>query len=216
MIQHLLWSPWSNPKAGAGRRWDALLARGDPDGHLDWDVTGRWWRVLPLRRLPDPGTDRVEAYRRQIREGVLPPVLLWFISGLECHVLLDGHHRLAAAIAEDHAPAFLALAVRRPDEEVRELAAKYTRDYALTVDRLQQLVQSDTPGAAAQLARTHDQFARIIHGVAGQPGPTRAWPLPGGTEAWQATAATIAPASSVSRPVQDPGEIEPAPEDRAV
>lgn len=142
--------------------------------------------------------------------------LLWFISGLECHVLLDGHHRLSAAIAEDHAPALLAPALRRPDKEVRELAAKYTRDYTRTVDRLQQLVQSDTPGAASRLARTHDQLARLLHGVAGQPGPTRAWPLPGGTQAWQTTAATIAPASSVSRPVQDPGEIEPAPEDRAV
>ena len=30
--------------------------------------------MLPLRPLPDPGTARVKAYRRQYREGVLPPV----------------------------------------------------------------------------------------------------------------------------------------------
>lgn len=38
------------------------------------------------------------------------PVLLWWISGLDCYVILDGHDRILAAIAEDREPPFMALA----------------------------------------------------------------------------------------------------------
>jgi len=35
--------------------------------------------------------------------------LLWWISGLDCYVLMDGHDRLVAAVAEQVEPPMLAL-----------------------------------------------------------------------------------------------------------
>ncbi|MFF5725047.1 hypothetical protein [[Kitasatospora] papulosa] len=71
--------------------------------------------------MPGPGDSRVKAYRKQAREGTLPPVLMWWVSGLDCHLILDGHARLAAAIAESVEPPLLRLhrAVARDDLAVR-------------------------------------------------------------------------------------------------
>ena len=49
-------------------------------------------------------TARVKAYRKQVREGMLRRVLLCWVSGLGCHLILDGHARLASAIAESVEP----------------------------------------------------------------------------------------------------------------
>ncbi|MEU0633529.1 hypothetical protein [Streptomyces sp. NPDC005989] len=51
-----------------------------PDGYIDW-FTGSWG-VMPLRQMPPPDHARVKAYRKQAREGILPPALLWWFSGL--------------------------------------------------------------------------------------------------------------------------------------
>ncbi|MET9378657.1 hypothetical protein ABZX98_31735 [Streptomyces sp. NPDC002992] len=90
---------------GPAAYWSELLVEGHPDGYIDWWIHNGSWEVLPLRPLPDTDDGRVKAYRKQAREGILPPVLLWWVSGLDCHLLLDGHARLAAAIAEDVEPA---------------------------------------------------------------------------------------------------------------
>ncbi|MEU7076007.1 hypothetical protein AB0B30_38445 [Streptomyces narbonensis] len=74
-----------------------MLVEGHPDGYIDWFVHSGSWQVLPLRPMPDPGDSRVKAYPKQAREGTLPPVLLWWVSGLDCHLILDGHAGLAAA-----------------------------------------------------------------------------------------------------------------------
>ena len=39
----------------------------------------------------------------------MPPILLWFVHGLETTVILDGHDRLRAAIAEGVVPRALVL-----------------------------------------------------------------------------------------------------------
>ncbi|MGW2157615.1 hypothetical protein [Nonomuraea sp. NPDC001699] len=78
-------------------RWRSLLLVDHPDGSIDW-FTGSW-KVMPLRQMSPPGHGRVQAYRKQAREGILPPALLWWFSGLHCYVILDGHDRLVAAFA---------------------------------------------------------------------------------------------------------------------
>lgn len=57
----------------------------------------------------------MKAYRRQYREGVLPPVLLWWVSGFNSPVVLDGHDRLTAALAEGGRPELLVLTRAMPD-----------------------------------------------------------------------------------------------------
>ncbi|MFF5710830.1 hypothetical protein [Streptomyces sp. NPDC012756] len=88
--------------------WPKLLAH-DPDrGHLTWfgygDPVEDARDLLPLRSLSPVEAPRVRAYRRQYREGVLPPVFAWWISGLDSPVVLDGHDRLTAALAEGGRP----------------------------------------------------------------------------------------------------------------
>ncbi|MFJ8582151.1 hypothetical protein [Micromonospora sp. NPDC093277] len=60
--------------------WERLR-RVDPDrGHITWFGYGHpeddQRDVLPLRQLDPAGADRVRAWRRQARDGMLPPALL--------------------------------------------------------------------------------------------------------------------------------------------
>ncbi|ANR81074.1 hypothetical protein BBB57_11710 [Kosakonia sacchari] len=89
---------------------------------VDW-----WWNGhLLLARYPvDPASGRVKWWRKKCREGELPPILVWFIAGLASFVILDGHDRLQAALAEGLQPQFLVLSELTersytPDEETRE------------------------------------------------------------------------------------------------
>ncbi|MGI3198791.1 hypothetical protein ACRJ4W_09550 [Streptomyces sp. GLT-R25] len=100
---------WRHPSTSHAEYWSSMLVDGHPDGYIDWFLHAGAWEVLPLRPMPDADDSRVKAYRKQAREGTLPPVLLWWVSGLDCHLILDGHARLAAAIAESVEPPLLQL-----------------------------------------------------------------------------------------------------------
>lgn len=73
---------------------------------VDW-----WWggNKLLTRYSVDPTGGRVKWWRKKSREGALPPILVWFISGLASFVILDGHDRLQAALMENRQPQFLVL-----------------------------------------------------------------------------------------------------------
>ncbi len=78
----------------------------------------------------DPHSGRLKWWRKKAREGSLPPILLWYVSGLNCHLILDGHCRLQAAIDENLPPQFLVLSSPRlyryrpnPDEQQKVLGA---------------------------------------------------------------------------------------------
>lgn len=74
----------------------------------EWS-SGAPCRAFPLRAFSEPDAPRVKAWRKHAREGTLPPVLLWFVHGLETTIILDGHDRLHASIAEGVAPPTLVL-----------------------------------------------------------------------------------------------------------
>lgn len=67
------------------------------------------WLVWPLRAPSGPDAPRVKAWRRHAREGALPPIVLWSVSGLQSHLLVDGHDRLVAAALEGVTPSVLTL-----------------------------------------------------------------------------------------------------------
>ncbi|MFD7071553.1 hypothetical protein ACFV97_30475 [Streptomyces sp. NPDC059913] len=154
-------------------RWCSPLLDAHPDGYVDWFAGG--FGVVPLRRMPAPGDGRVKSYRRQVRDGVLPPVLLWWFSGLDRYVVLDGHARLAAALAEDREPAALALS-RAPSEE-RAVAGT---DRALSAYRLT-LSVLDGPHPVADREHVVRAAGRLLtdrlSDVATDRAPTRAWPM---------------------------------------
>lgn len=164
--------------------WPKLAAH-DPDrGHLTWfgygdpDEDAR--DLLPLRALSRPDAPRVRAFRRQYREGVLPPVLVWWISGLNSPVVLDGHDRLAAALAEGGRPHVLTLSRKQDERWTSLLSEGPVREYEHRIAAL------DGPLAANRIAHQARRLADELREIAGTPDLTRAWPLPGGPAAWDA------------------------------
>ncbi|WP_461030318.1 hypothetical protein, partial [Streptomyces sparsus] len=115
--------------------WSSMLVEGHPDGYVDWFTHSDSWEVLPLRPMPEADDSRVKAYRKQVHDGTLPPVLLWWVSGLDCHLVLDGHARLAAAIAESAAPPLLQLHRTAPGDEVAAGTERAVRRYEVELAR---------------------------------------------------------------------------------
>ncbi|GLW64819.1 hypothetical protein Arub01_30630 [Actinomadura rubrobrunea] len=156
--------------------------------YIDWDGNG-WGGVLPLRPLSPPDAGRVKAYRKQVREGVLPPVLVWAVSGLDGHVVLDGHDRLAAALAEEVAPPMLVLTRGMDAAEQRSVLESTEAHVTGVIDNLRR--REHHPGVQRQidaLVQRHAQAAALLPYDAKR---TRAWPLPGGAAAWDAEAAAL-------------------------
>jgi hypothetical protein len=116
--------------------WDCDLVRDWPEATLELLCGGGWHGVLPLRPLPTPDAPRVKTYRKHAREGTLAPVLLWWASFLDGWLLLDGHDRAAAALAEGMPPACVEL-VRVPDDtDWRATAEKITEAHEEGMARL--------------------------------------------------------------------------------
>lgn len=175
--------------------WDSLSH--DPDiGHLAWfsgspPTDSR--DILALRPLSAPHTARVKAYRRQYREGTLPPVLLWGVSALDASVVLDGHDRLAAALAEGGRPAVLRLN-RAGEEAVHQLYARpLLRAYEERITGLTADLAEGHPMAEVRIANAGRRLAGDLDAVYACSHLTRSWPLPGGAPAWQELAARHAP-----------------------
>ncbi|MGN9765403.1 hypothetical protein ACTMS2_09540 [Micromonospora sp. SD12] len=178
---HLEHTPWARSSA---HRWATLLLTENP-GEIDWFSRQGGWQVLPLRRLSGATDARVKAYRKQARAGILPPVLLWWISGLDCYVILDGHDRILAAVAEEQEPPLIALAsVDRHRQETHSQVA---------VDRYRTEQQLIPPGNVEALAMSSRCLARTLIEIRTDYHPTRAWMLPGGRAAWDATSRAVGP-----------------------
>jgi hypothetical protein len=107
--------------------WTCDLVRDWPGGLLELYCGGGWHGVLPLRRLSAPGAARVKAYRKHAREGTLAPVLLWWVPFLDGWVILDGHDRAVAALAEGGTPECVVL-TRLRDEELWRREAEAVAD----------------------------------------------------------------------------------------
>ncbi|MFK4069843.1 hypothetical protein [Streptomyces sp. NPDC029674] len=124
--------------------WSCDLVRDWPDATLELLCGGGWHGVLPLRPLPAPDTARVKAYRKHVHEGTLAPVLLWWVSFLDGWLLLDGHARAAAALAEGTEPVCVELA-RVPDDT----------DWRTTADRITEAHEAQMARLAALPAGPH-------------------------------------------------------------
>ena len=131
--------------AGRGVALEAGLQRAFPEAHtasslaeissqpsLDrsrWDSSDEL-PPLALRPLSPPDDDRVKAWRRSFREDTLPPVLMLWMSGLQRLVVLDGHDRLAAALAEGGVPEVMILSL--VDEDATAPRPRLSRGWPLS------------------------------------------------------------------------------------
>lgn len=192
---------WILTRHEAGRRYEHLrpaerwlLLAGDHDGYVNWFTTPSAWDVVPLRAPSAPDGARVKAYRRQARDGTLPPILLWWISGLCCHVLLDGHDRLVAALAEDREPPALVLGLRG-DERDKDASRDWVlRHYARAMAQAESQVAAATAHPFTAYVAVNRQLGEALNGIERMQGRTRAWPVPGGVDTWRRQAAATDPA----------------------
>jgi hypothetical protein len=100
------------------------LVRDHPSVYLDWFGDG-WNGLVPLRELPAENAGRVKAYRKQAADGTLAPVLLWWVSGFDGWLVLDGHCRLVAAQTEGIEPPMVQLSLAMtPDEHAEPAFAR--------------------------------------------------------------------------------------------
>ncbi|MFI8962287.1 hypothetical protein ACIGO8_09245 [Streptomyces sp. NPDC053493] len=172
--------------------WAKLLPYDTDRGHLTWfghgDPAEDARDLLPLRALSVTEAPRVKAYRRQYREGVLPPVLLWWVSGLASPVVLDGHDRLVAALAEGGRPAVLLLSRAVDAAYVAACVERPVKEYEQHMAAL-----GDGPFAGVKAAAAGRELAGALRAVERATEITRAWPLAGGVAAWERAAAAHVP-----------------------
>ncbi|MFI8003576.1 hypothetical protein [Streptomyces sp. NPDC086010] len=175
---------WRHPSTSHAEYWGSMLVEGHPDGYIDWFLHSVALEILPLRPMPGPDDSRVKAYRKQAREGLLPPVLLWWVSGLDCHLILDGHARLAAAIAESVEPPLLQLHRTLSRDDLAARVAGAVGFYEHELDRhaeLRGVHGSTVPDGAATAG---PQLGRLLRELDTAARPTWAWPMAGGDEEW--------------------------------
>ncbi|MFF5503375.1 hypothetical protein [Streptomyces roseolus] len=169
---------WRHARETHAEYWRSMLVEGHPDGFLDWFLHSTSWEVLPLRPMPDADDARVKAYRKQAAEGTLPPVLLWWVSGLDCHLVLDGHARLAAAIAESVEPPLLELHRTLPHDLLAAGTESAVSFYAGELARHARLRSVHGPTVPDGAAVAGPRLARLLTDMRFDRQPTWAWPLP--------------------------------------
>ncbi|HEX5597342.1 MAG TPA: hypothetical protein VFX61_15195 [Micromonosporaceae bacterium] len=135
--------------------------------------------------------DRVRSYRRQLREGILPPALLWWVSGLNTLLVLDGHDRIAAALAEQVVPEVAVLAPAVNTLLASDWQHRAIEEYVNRVEHLK-AVQANR-FAPVHIASISRQFAATLTRIARAEGRTRAWQVPGGRAAWDQQARQLTP-----------------------
>src|SRR4051812_41356545 len=133
------------PTGVAGRSLPAVchldrLVVQPPAAYVAWDF-GDALEPLAMRPMSGPDDARVKAWRRASREGHMPPALLMWISGLDRYIVLDGHDRIAAALAEGTRPSVLVLC----HMQERERPAQPSRSQAITEEVARQLAASRSP-----------------------------------------------------------------------
>ena len=148
--------------------------------------------VVLLRRLSPPDAPRAKAQLRLAREGALAPIVLLGISGLSGAVVLDGHDRIVAALAEGVAPRFIflertdSIGQNRRDEAA---VAWYERTMA-SLERAEERAQGRMRDADEQRSRIAMRFAAEFETEYAT--PTRAWPM--GADEWDTLTAVVSPA----------------------
>ncbi|MFG3262848.1 MULTISPECIES: hypothetical protein [Streptomyces] len=157
-----------------------------PGGCLELYCGGGWHGVLPLRRLSPPDAPRVKAYRRHAREGTLAPVLLWWVSFLDGWLILDGHDRAVAALAEGGVPVCTQVTRVPDDEHWRSATADVTQAYERHMEGLASCPEG--PETERRRVTVEQGYGDTLASLPYEGAVTRSWPLPGGAAAWDGIA----------------------------
>jgi hypothetical protein len=74
---------------------------------LSWWLNGNG-ELINLKK-PQADSGRVKWWRKKVREGRLPPILVLYLSCLDAYIIIDGHDRLMASIIENQPPELIAI-----------------------------------------------------------------------------------------------------------
>ena len=96
--------------------------------YLDWGSNG-YWELTCFKKKPLENNSRVKWWRKKIKEGSLPPIVVINSKLLQTYVLIDGHSRLMASSLEGKFPDVICLQSicefpRKEDERVRDSIVK--------------------------------------------------------------------------------------------
>ncbi|MEW2154754.1 hypothetical protein AB0950_05575 [Streptomyces sp. NPDC007189] len=166
--------------------WTVDLVRDWPGGLLELYCGGGWHGVLPLRRLSAPDAGRVKAYRKHVRDGTLAPVLLWWVPRYDGWLILDGHDRAVAALAEGRTPQCVVLTRLRDEELWRRDAERMTEE--LRQHRVRLAAHPASPGTERHRAAMEQGYGDALAELPYDPSGISTWPLPGSAPAWDALA----------------------------
>ena len=127
---------------------------------LDWDLGN----LIGLHTV-DSYAGRMKWWRKKAREDSLPPVLLWYVGALCSYVIIDGHYRLQAALAENVKPTFIVLSSTKtypltpnPDTQQRvfnSLMLQSERNPGFDVRTLNQALINNFDDRPCHSAKTH-------------------------------------------------------------
>ena len=158
--------------------WEPEVGWNAENGYIDWGSIGAA-AVLPLRHPSPPDSSRPKAFTKMARAAVLPPVLLWWVSGLDCWLVIDGHDRLTAALAANVAPPILGLQRLSRHSHTRTDAetAHWYQEQMEKADARGDLTDAAVAGLGEALANTvaHTHLS----------GRTACEPIPGGADEWR-------------------------------
>jgi hypothetical protein len=161
------------------------IVKQDSHGYVNWAGHAPYPIML---REPSPRDDgRVHAWRKHARAGSLPPIILYWISGLCAHVILDGHDRaLAAALENVPAPALFLEALQKCEVDEGTHVIFEAVAHALGTGESDTVRASIRPRSAHHSLTIQNANRLLLNAFA--PGvvaaPTRAGALRGGVEAW--------------------------------
>jgi hypothetical protein len=167
------------PVAAAGTLAAARAATAAaPRVRLDWTAATAALLALRPPTASAGGPAHTAALRRAARRGTLPPVLAWYVAGLDAWLVLDGHDRLAAAVAESVPPPVVTLlpapvGAGGPAQRCADMGRRY----------------ADMGRRMAERSARGGNLARAVCGAppgsAAPFGATRTWPQPGGVRRWR-------------------------------
>ncbi|MFI7388424.1 hypothetical protein [Streptomyces sp. NPDC049813] len=116
---------------------------------------------------------------------------LWWVSGLDCHLILDGHARLAAAVAESVEPPLLQLHRTVPGDDLATRISEAAGSYDHELARFAGLGAVHGPAVPDGAATAGPQLVRRLHDLHTAEQLTWAWPLPGGAARWHRIASEV-------------------------
>lgn len=97
---------------------DQAFAKENPRW-IAWDI-GKCGSLIALKEAPVQESGRVKWYRKLVKAGECPPVLIWYLACLDSYVILDGHARLKAFQLESTVPSMLILNAIKEEKVVRD------------------------------------------------------------------------------------------------